>query len=192
MDKIEYAFGTFSTNENAVPVPENLKPKDVRADPVAKACVHAANAVIEKTGFNDLDALSIVVVNREGCASHVKRISDGIARKVARQGFFARGGPQTLATYTALALGSHGATFTLVGDESAVDIALATAMHMANDGQSSGVLMTVVAAKEEGGFDAISALIPAQTEDHACGSKATAFNNIYNELVTVYQMEIGS
>lgn len=184
MKHMQYYFGSYSNSESKVPVPDNLKSKDARADPVAKAAVFAANDLINKANITDCSNLSVIVVNREGCTSHVNRISDGLAKKVARQGFFARGGPQTLATYTALALGCHGAAYTLVGDKSVLDIALSSALYL-TESMSSGVIVTVVVKKREAGFRAISVLIGA-AEAHLDSSE---FENIHKELACVYEQE---
>lgn len=181
MGNVTYHFGYYSSEDEKIPNPENLKSKDSRADPVAKAAVFSANNVIDKTVIKDLSELSVIVVNREGCMSHVKRISDGLLKKVARQGFFARGGPQTLATYTALALNSHGAAYTLVGEESALEMALHSALYLIET-QSTAVILTVVTQKKNGGFDAISSLI--QRDGNSLDP--FVFKNIYKELASLY------
>jgi hypothetical protein len=184
MNNIECHFGFYTTVEDKVPVPENLKSKDMRADPVAKAAVFSANDVIKNSNIENTSELNVIVVNREGCTAHVKKISDGLSKRAARQGFFARGGPQTLATYTALALNSHGAAYTLVGEESAVDIALNSALYL-SEAQGSGVILTVVTKRKEAGFKAISVLIKSVKGNAA----PRQFEDIYNKLITVYQPE---
>ena len=184
MNNIEYYFGCYSIDEGKVPVPENLKAKDNRADPVAKAAVWSANDVIDNAKLTDSSEVSVIVVNREGCESHVKRISDGLSKRTARQGFFARGGPQTLATYTALALGCHGPAYTLVGEQSSIDIALNSAFYI-SAAQKVSVILTVVVRKDGGGFDAISVLIKTGSFEIDLDD----FDKIYHRLMAIYPQE---
>jgi hypothetical protein len=57
MDNFNGYFGTFATDGSThpikVPLPENLKNKDGRADPVAKAALLSANAAIDIADGND-------------------------------------------------------------------------------------------------------------------------------------------
>lgn len=191
MENIQYYFGSYSIDHEKVPVPDNLKEKDARADPVAKAAVFAANDVIKNSNYTDISSLSVIVVNREGCASHVKRIADGLSKRVARQGFFARGGPQTLATYTALALGSHGAAFTLVGNKNSLDIALSSAIYMASQTPECGVLLTVVARSNDEGYRAVSVLINSRSNKlNKIDSSSNVFQSILKKLVSVFVDEV--
>ncbi len=192
MPALECKYGSFSTPKDTVPVPENLKGKDVRADSAARAAVFSATSVLENMQQDiNLESLNIIVLNREGCESHVKKISDGIAKKAARQGFFARGGPQTLATYTALALGCHGSAFTIVADQEALDDTITTAMFFADNGVSAGTILTVVVRQNEGGYKAESVLItPVDATDPASNDSQHVFSQIRRKLSSVFEAEV--
>jgi hypothetical protein len=81
-------------------------------------------------------------------------VTTNISKCQPAQGFFVRGGPQTLATYTALAIGSHGATFTFVGNQNTLVDAISTAFYMANRSESSSTLLTVVVKNQNAGYQA--------------------------------------
>lgn len=190
MSNFKYEFGSYSIDDNTVPVPENLKEKDARADSVARVAVFSATEVINKVADMDFTSLNVIVLNREGCDSYVKKISDGISKKTPRQGFFARGGPQTLATYTALALGCHGSAFTIVGEKDALNEAITSAIFLAKIGTSSGTILTVVAKTNSGGFKAKSVLIMAKNNKFdLLNQEEMTVNDIYNNLIRVFNME---
>lgn len=70
-----------------------------------------------------------------------------------------RSGPQTLVTYTALALGAHGAAFTFVGDNCVLSEATSTALYLTQLIPGSATLLIVVAKKGEADYQADSVLI---------------------------------
>jgi len=159
MSNIEYKVGTYYNSGSDIPVPEKLKGKDARADLAARAAVFAAIDVTKTAEDINLETLNIIVLNRKGCQSYIKKVSDGVTKRVARQGFFARGGPHTLATYTALALGSHGSAFTIVGGKESLPDAITTAMFLVKD--DTPVILTVVNQSDSNIFKAISVLLMA-------------------------------
>ncbi|MCB1935906.1 MAG: hypothetical protein KDF59_08195 [Nitrosomonas sp.] len=152
-------YGSYATSNGKIPVPEQLKDKDKRADTAARVAVLAAVQTLEFVNNIDLTALNIVVVNREGCTAHIRKVSNGIANHQPAQGYFVRSGPQTLATYTALALGAHGAAFTFVGDNCVLSEATSTALYLTQLIPGSATLLIVVAKKGEADYQADSVLI---------------------------------
>lgn len=181
-------FSSYSTPDDNVPVPELLKTKDKRADAAARVAVLAAsNALNEKTDI-DLASLNIVVVNREGCQSHIAKVTNGIKNHQPAQGFFVRGGPQTLATYTALALGSHGAAFTLVGDQNILADAITTAAYLACSIENGATLLTVIVKINAAGYRASSALI-LKTSDQSDRVSPFQEQQIHNHLSQVFRAE---
>ena len=186
MNYCQCNFDTYSASDNALPVPENLKGKDVRADPAARAAVFCSTAVIEGVADIDLRSLNIIVVNREGCASHLHKVVTAIAKRIPRQGLFARGGPQMLATYAALAIGCNGAAFTLVGSRDALAEAITMALYLAGNGTSSGTILTVVVNTGRGRYDASSALIrPADVGSPLAVSEQQAEITILERVGTI-------
>jgi len=152
-------YDSYITTDGKIPVPEQLKDKDKRADAAARVAVLAAIQVLESVGKLDLTSLNIIVVNREGCTAHIGKVSNGIANHQPAQGFFVRGGPQTLATYTALALGSHGAAFTFVGDQTVLPEATSSALYLTRSMPDSTTLLIVVAKNGASDYHANSVLI---------------------------------
>jgi len=159
MNKTVCHYDFYTTANGKIPVPEQLKDKDKRADVAARVAVLAAVQALESVDNLDLNALNVVVVNREGCTSHIGKVSSGVASHQPAQGFFVRGGPQTLATYTALALGSHGAAFTFVGDQGVLPEATSAALYLTHSMPDSATLLIVVAKKGEADYQANSVLI---------------------------------
>lgn len=154
-----YQLGADLIFGTDVPFPEQLKNKDKRADSAARAAVLSTTLLLQSIPEIDLQALNIIVVNREGCRSHIQKVSNGIAKKSPAQGFFVRGGPQTLATYTALAVGSHGSAFTLVGQKEVLTLAVTAASCLASGQASAATVLTAVGFGPEQGYKAKSALI---------------------------------
>lgn len=159
MNQTACHYDSYVTADGKIPVPEQLKDKDKRADTAARVAVLAAIQALESINNLDLTSLNIVVVNREGCFSHISKVSNGIAKQQPAQGFFVRGGPQTLATYTALALGSHGAAFTFVGDQCILPEAISAALYLTQSMPGSATLLIVVAKKSEADYQANSVLM---------------------------------
>lgn len=159
MNQTSCHYDSYVITDGKIPVPEQLKDKDKRADIAARVTVLAAIQALESAGNLDLTSLNIVVVNREGCTAHIGKVSNGIANHQPAQGFFVRGGPQTLATYTALALGSHGAAFTFVGDQAVLPEATSSALYLTRSMSGSTTLLIVVAKKGESDYQANSVLI---------------------------------
>ncbi len=160
MSKTNCRYHSFSTGDQRAPIPEALKNKDKRADPAALAAVTSAVQLIETVGALDLNTLNVLVLNREGCRSHLERVNSDIQNRVPAQGFFVRSGPQTLATYTSLALGAHGAAFTIVGNEDCLSEAIDFAACL--PGSS---LITVVKKNDAAGYSANTVLIEDSAEN---------------------------
>lgn len=186
MNNHKLTVSEYILDEDIVPVPKELKEKDARADAAAKVSVLSASGIMDETKGLDLNSLNIVVLNRDGCAAHIEKVSNGVQKKTPRQGFFARGGPQTLASYTALAFRCHGAAFTLVGDQNSLQTAIGIAIHLIeSNANSCGTLLTVVVKKRPKGYNAKSILIEPMagaTEDKV----PTTENTIYKELISLY------
>ena len=152
-------YATYAIANDKIPVAEQLKDKDKRADTAARVSVLAAIEALDTITDLDLSTLNIIVVNREGCAAHISKVSSGIANHQPAQGFFVRGGPQTLATYTALAIGAHGAAFTFVGDQCVLPEAISAAVYLTGNMPDSSTLLIVVAKKGEADYLTHSVLI---------------------------------
>lgn len=159
MNQPDCHYASYVTTDGKIPQPVQLKDKDKRADIAARVAVLAAVQAIDEINGLDLTALNIIVMNREGCTAHISKVSNGIAKHQPAQGFFVRGGPQTLATYTALALGSHGSAFTFVGDQSILPEAISTALYLNEKIPNSATLLIVVAKKDEADYQANSVVI---------------------------------
>ena len=159
MDNPNCIFSSYETLDDNVPVPGLLKTKDKRADVAARIAVLAASNALSEKNDIDLASLNIVIVNREGCKAHIAKVTNGIKNHQPAQGFFVRGGPQTLATYTALALGAHGAAFTLVGDQNVLADAISTAFYLAGNIANGATLLMVVVKNDTAGYQASSVLI---------------------------------
>lgn len=187
MDNPNCFFSAYCTPEDNVPVPELLKNKDKRADAAARVAVLAASNALSEKDDIDLASLNIVVVNREGCQSHITKVTNGIKNNQPAQGFFVRGGPQTLATYTALALGSHGAAFTLVGDQKVLADAITTATYLACNIENGATLLTVVVKNDTAGYQASSVLI-LKTSDQSGGVSTFKEQQILNHLSQAFVM----
>jgi hypothetical protein len=166
MSDCNYQLNSALCFGSNIPIPESLQSKDKRADSAARVAVISATCLIEMIEDVDLSSLNVIVVSREGCVSHIEKVSSGIAKRVAAQGFFVRGGPQTLATYTALALGAHGAAFTLVGEQSLLKDAISVACFLANTSTNSSAVLTVVKLHQNMGYKARSVFIKS-TKNYA-------------------------
>ncbi len=161
MTSFDLRFGDYVIADDRVPVPDNLKGKDVRADVTARMAVLCASTLLDSQSDIDLTSLNVIVVNREGCRSHIAKVTAGIEKRAPSQGFFARGGPQTLATYTALAIGCHGCALTIVGDDNALEVAIPTALSMTGAHPRSSTILTAVVRDNTNGLQAKSVLIRA-------------------------------
>ena len=173
MDQSVCHYAAFTVTDGKIPVPEQLKDKDKRADTAARVAVLAAIQALDTCNNLDLSTLNIIAVNREGCTAHISKVSDGVAKHQPAQGFFVRGGPQTLATYTALALGSHGAAFTFVGDQSVLPEAVSTALYLTGNMPDSATLLIVITKKDEMNYQANSVLIRNPKKVHSLGQEIT-------------------
>ncbi len=150
-------YANFKTDSNHIELPEILKNKDSRADMPVRACVMATQALLEKLPSSiDLNNTNIVVVSRKGCEGHIRKVAEGIDQKKARHGFFVRGGPQTLATYTALAFGIHGAAFSAIGDESSIEEIFSMVSHMMNINESEASILIYLTHPDKKGYQAKS------------------------------------
>lgn len=172
MKKSACHFSSYSIPDDKIPIPELLKDKDKRADLSARIAVLAADHMLSKITDIDLCALNIITVNREGCAAHIEKVSAGIKNHQPTQGFFVRGGPQTLATYTALALGSHGAAFTFVGDQKVLAEAISTAIYLTRAMKNSTTLLIVIVKGDTMGYQANTVFIHNSKESTEMPSAA--------------------
>lgn len=188
MNYIKYVFGSYTVADGNVPVPDELKNKDMRADPVAKAAVFSAVAAVRQMPDVNLEGLGVIAINRQGCASYVKQVVAGVEKRLPRHGLFVRGGPQTLATYTALALGCHGPAFTIVGDEPILADGIVTALLLANCERNSGSILTTVSSLAYGGFHAKSVLITVLKReiDSSNPHHLAVAEDIFRELSKVF------
>jgi|CXWL01.1.fsa_nt_gi hypothetical protein len=159
MKKSVCHFSSYFIPDDKIPIPELLKDKDKRADLPARIAVLSADHMLSKMTDIDLCALNIITVNREGCAAHIEKVSTSIKNHQPAQGFFVRGGPQTLATYTALALGSHGAAFTFVGDQRVLTEAISMAIYLTKAMRNSSTLLIFIVKGDVMGYQANTALI---------------------------------
>jgi hypothetical protein len=189
MDNPNCFFSFYSIPEDRIPVPELLKNKDKRADSAARVAVQAAANALKGISAIDLTSLNVVVVNREGCKDHINKVTNGIKQNQPAQGFFVRGGPQTLATYTALALGSHGAAFTFVGDQKILKDAITTACYLACNTKKSATLLTVIVKKNDAGYQTSSALVRTTNHNYEIVSSSLE-KKIHNHLSQAFNMEI--
>ncbi|MDH5480104.1 MAG: hypothetical protein OEX11_05010 [Nitrosomonas sp.] len=188
MDNLNCFFSSYSTPDDIVPVPDLLKGKDKRADTAARIAVLAASNMLQEKPNIDLTSLNVVVINREGCKSHINKVSNGIKNHQPAQGFFVRGGPQTLATYTALALDSHGAAFTFVGDKNILSDAITTAFYLANNIDNGATLITVVVKNHGPGYQANSALILGKS-GHLEGVSSLEEKTLHNHLSQAFELD---
>lgn len=190
MNSIACKYDTYSIDENKLPIPEQLKNKDVRADPAALAAVWSATKIVNGISDLDLASLHIIILNREGCKSHIDRVSSNIVDRIPAQGYFVRSGPQTLATYTALALGSHGGTFTIVGEQAVLDDAISTAIFLSNSTPDSSALLTVIAKKPIAGYLTKTVLISQCFKNSEHGDCLSSQEKIYSHLSEAFGAEI--
>jgi hypothetical protein len=182
-------FSFYSIPEDRIPVPELLKNKDKRADSAARVAVQAAANALTGISAIDLTSLNVVVVNREGCKDHISKVTNGIKKNQPAQGFFVRGGPQTLATYTALALGSHGAAFTFVGDQKILKDAITTACYLACNAKDGATLLTVIVKKDDAGYQASTVLVLSNDQRFENVSSSLE-QKMHNHLLQAFDMEI--
>lgn len=187
MNSCIYQLNSSLSFESNILVHESLQNKDKRADSAARVAVISAIDLIDAIEDVDLASLNVIVVNREGCVSHIGKVSSGIVKRVAAQGFFVRGGPQTLATYTALALGAHGAAFTLVGEQSLLKDAISVACFLSNTSTNSSTVLTVVKLHENMGYKARSVFIKSTKSYVDCEA---AEEEILSGLAQVFNQEM--
>jgi hypothetical protein len=188
MNKDGCVYSSINIQEDDIAIPIQLKGKDVRADLVAKVTVLSTVKLLNKIDKVDLDTLNILVVNRDGCVSHIKKVSRNIANRIPAQGFFVRGGPQTLATYTALAISSHGATFTFVGESKVLSDAISIAISLANTTIDSSTILTVVIENNNDLYKAKSVFINASLNNNHDSNLIE--KGIMNELLKTYSQEL--
>ena len=189
MDNPNCFFSFYSIPEDRIPVPELLKNKDKRADSAARVAVQAAANALTGISAIDLTSLNVVVVNREGCKDHISKVTNGIKKNQPAQGFFVRGGPQTLATYTALALGSHGAAFTFVGDQKILKDAITTACYLACNAKDGATLLTAIVKKNDAGYQASTVLVLSNNHRFETVSSSLE-QKMHNHLSHAFDMEI--
>lgn len=189
MDNLKCFFSYYEISENQVSVPESLKNKDKRADSAARVAVAAAINALKAVSTIDLTSLNIIVVNREGCKDHINKVTNGIKKNQPAQGFFVRGGPQTLATYTALALGAHGTALTLVGDRKILSDAITVACYLAGKIKKSSTLLSVIVKKKtDAGYLTSTALI-LNAARRVVIVPSLLEKQIHNHLSQAFEME---
>ena len=149
------------------------------------AAANALNAV----STIDLTSLNIIVVNREGCKDHIRKVTNGIKNNQPAQGFFVRGGPQTLATYTALALGAHGTALTLVGDRKILSDAITVACYLAGNTKNSATLLTVIVKKKKDAGYLSSTVLILNAAHEAEIVLPSLEIQIHNNLSQAFEME---
>jgi len=164
MPYFEYESSSHEVTGDSVPVPGGLIGKDIRADPAARMAVFSSSKLLSDSSELDRSMLNVIVLTRKGCASHVKKVVDNIEKRIPSQGYFVRGGPQTLATYTALALGCHGCAFTVVGGMDALRDTVAMAFIMSATQDSAGTILTVITQKEKNPFQGKSILVSTKPD----------------------------
>jgi len=170
-----------------VPVPDDLIGKDIRADPAARMAVLTSSKLLDVNCDLNRSTLNIIVLTRKGCESHVKRVVDNITRRVPSQGYFVRGGPQTLATYTALALGCHGCAFSVVGDMEVLNETVAMAFFMSSSYKDSGTILTAVTQEKKDTFHGKSVLISTNTSStNSIDNRIDAEMAVYSYLETLF------
>lgn len=135
--------GTYFCNEEAVPLPDSLKEKDLRGDPVTKVAVLAAEAAVSKVSIGQRESFGVVAISSEGCISHIAKVVDGIKRKLPRPAYFARAGAQTISTYVAMALDIHGPTFAMKGNLEALRDAFRLSSYLIQNDMAEQICIVV-------------------------------------------------
>lgn len=92
--------------------PETLK--DLRADPLAFAAIHAFSNLQQKPS-DPLKTACIALVSSHW-GTHHKKVLEACRERRIRAGNFIRMGPHTIATYLATAWGLHGPAFALLDE----------------------------------------------------------------------------
>ncbi len=188
MPYFEYEFSNHEVTGDSVPVPDGLVGKDIRADPAARMAVLSSSKLLSDSSKLDRSMLNVIVLTRKGCASHVKKVVDNIEKRVPSQGYFVRGGPQTLATYTALALGCHGCAFTVVGDMDALKDTVAMAFIMSATHNSAGTILTVVTQEEKDTFQGKSILVSTKPGcSDASDNRVEVEKTVCNYLAVLFE-----
>ncbi len=89
---------------------------DLRSDPMVKAGLCAQIIALQKSNFKPDEKTATIGLTTKGCLSHLQKVVEAAAKNRSRTGFFVRSGPQTLASYSAMAHHSHGPTFSLMAE----------------------------------------------------------------------------
>lgn len=126
-----------------MPLADSLVGKDLRGDPVVKAAVLAAEAATSALSIIQKETFGTIAVSSGGCISHLARVIDGVRQRQPRPGYFVRGGPQTIATYVAMALGFHGPTFTMTGGREALSEAFRFSSYLIKAGLANQICIVV-------------------------------------------------
>lgn len=114
----------YYSNIKSVKPSINLYTKDKRYDPVVAAGLAALELAIKNKKLNNRNNIAIIGLTDSGCTEHIERVKKGIDINRPRQAYFVRAGAQTIATYAAMALQSHGPTMTLSGLSSNIKYSL--------------------------------------------------------------------
>jgi len=104
--------------------------KDKRYDPIVGSALIALESSLRGVNLIDPTNICIIALTDTGCINHIKKVEDGIKINRPRQAYFVRAGAQTIATYAAMALNTHGLTMTLSGTDENITHSLSILKYM--------------------------------------------------------------
>jgi len=111
---IVHVCGLFCSEYKMVPLLTSWKHLDQRGDPVVRAGVLAQKNAMDREFELPKESVATIGVTLSGCQSHLDTVVKSAQNKKTRPGFFIRAGHQAIATYAAMAVQTHGPTFTWI------------------------------------------------------------------------------
>lgn len=91
----------------------NFSLKDNRFDPIIVNSLYALEKSMLHLNVSITKDTMILGITNSGCKKFIEKVTEGISKVQPRPAFFVRSGAQTLATYPATALQTHGCAITL-------------------------------------------------------------------------------
>ncbi|MDH1270466.1 hypothetical protein N5C81_22895 [Rhizobium pusense] len=133
---------------------------DKRYDPIVEAVLFAVYDLKSQIGSVPTST-AIIAVTACGCEKHISHVAAALADNPRpRQAFFARASATMLAAYPALALATHGPTFTLMGNSATLHWAWSMANSLVQRSLCEGaIIIAADAAVDEAGYVAVATYV---------------------------------
>ena len=178
-------FGSFLISESNLAAPEHSGHHKLNTGLTSSVATLAATSTLKDTKNIDLKLLNVIVVylNDNHTESNIELL-------LSTPTDTTKNTHQTLATYTALAIGSCGYALTFTGPLHVLSNAIETAITLACKTKNSSSMLITVAKNKVSWYQANSVLIRGTIiNDEAFSVKPTFEKNLYSHLSQTFNKE---